>query len=91
MQSGAKATRATALTRTLVERGEAHAALAFDGDRAVAWCEFGTPEELANIRHRKDYESRGDPLPDYWLACLFIDKEYRPGDLSRCPAGRPST
>jgi len=71
-----------ALKRTLVEKGEAHAALAFDGDRAVAWCEFGTPEELPNIHHRKDYESRGDPLPDYRLTCLFIDKEYRRRGIS---------
>jgi len=72
---GAEANRA--LKRQFVEDGTAHAALVFDGDRAVAWCEYGTPEELPNIHHRKDYEAGLDQPPDYRLTCLFIDKEYR--------------
>jgi hypothetical protein len=31
--------------RRLVEEGRAHAALVYDGDEAVAWCEYGSPEE----------------------------------------------
>jgi len=27
----------------------------FDGEVAVAWGEYGTPEELPNIYHRKEY------------------------------------
>jgi GNAT superfamily N-acetyltransferase len=65
------------LKRTYVEQGRAHAALVFDGDQAVAWCEYGTPEELPNIHHRKDYESAGDSPPDYRLTCIFIDRDYR--------------
>jgi hypothetical protein len=30
----------------LVREGKAHAALVFDGDVAVAWCEYGSPDEL---------------------------------------------
>ncbi len=71
-----------ALKRSLVERGEAHAALVLDGDRAVAWCEYGTPEELPNIHHRKQYDARGEPPADFRLTCLFIDKEYRRRGLS---------
>ncbi len=29
------------------------------------------------MHHRKDYESAGDPLPDYRLTCIFIDRDYR--------------
>ena len=36
-------------------RGRAHDALVFDGDVAVAWCHFGTVEELPNIHHRKEW------------------------------------
>ena len=54
-----------------------------DGDRAVAWCEYGTPEELPNIHHRKDYEARLDLLPNWRLTCIFIDKAYRRRGLSR--------
>src|SRR5262249_34296297 len=53
------------------------AALVFDGDEAVAWCEYGTPEELPNIYHLKEYEADLDRLPDYRITCFFVDKKYR--------------
>jgi hypothetical protein len=34
-----------ALKQRLVSEGRAHAALVFDGDEAVGWCEYGTPGE----------------------------------------------
>jgi hypothetical protein len=36
-----------------VEEGRAHAALVFDGDKAVAWAQYGPPEELPNIHLRR--------------------------------------
>ena len=66
-----------ALKERLVNEGRAHAALVFDGDAAVAWCEYGTPDELPNINHRKEYEAALDRLPDYRLTCFFVDKKYR--------------
>ena len=66
-----------ALKKRRVEEGTNHAALVFDGDRAVAWCEYGTPEELPNIYHRKEYEAGLTRLPDYRLTCFFVDKSYR--------------
>ncbi len=39
----------------LVDEGRAHAALVYDGDDAVAWCQYGSPQELPNIYHRKQY------------------------------------
>ncbi len=71
-----------ALKRQLVEQGKAHAALVFEGDRAVAWCEFGTPDELPNIHHRKAYEAGVERLPDYRLTCIFIDRDYRRQGIS---------
>jgi hypothetical protein len=66
-----------ALKEGLVNDGHAHAALVFDGDIAVAWCEYGPPAELPNINHRKEYEAALDRLPDYRLTCFFVDKRYR--------------
>jgi GNAT superfamily N-acetyltransferase len=66
-----------ALKEGLVNEGRAHAALVFDGDLAVAWCQYGSPAELPNINHRKEYEARLDRLPDYRLTCFFVDKKYR--------------
>ncbi|HEU5045721.1 MAG TPA: GNAT family N-acetyltransferase [Nocardioidaceae bacterium] len=66
-----------ALKQRLVKEDRAHAALVFDGDVAVAWCEYGSPEELPNIYHRKQYEAEVDRLPDYRITCIFVDKRYR--------------
>ena len=66
-----------ALKKQLVEEGRAHAALLFDGDEAVAWCQYGTPEELPNIHHRKEYEAALDRSPDYRITCIFVDKKCR--------------
>ena len=77
---GAEANRA--LKRRLVEEGKAHAALVFAGDRAVGWCEYGTPDELPNIHHRKDYEAGAEQQPDYRLTCIFVDKAYRRKGIS---------
>ena len=38
-----------ALKERLVREGKAHAALVFDGDDAVGWCEFGTPTERLSL------------------------------------------
>ena len=65
------------LKERLVNEGRAHAALVFDGAEAVAWCQYGTPQELPNIYHRKEYEAGLDRLPDYRLTCFFVDKKYR--------------
>jgi hypothetical protein len=43
-----------ALKERLVEEDRAHATLVFDGDEAVAWAQYGPPEELPNIHHRKE-------------------------------------
>jgi GNAT superfamily N-acetyltransferase len=66
-----------ALKERLVSEDRAHAALVFDGDLAVAWCQFGTPDELPNINHRKEYEAGQDRSPDYRITCFFVDKKYR--------------
>ncbi|MBA3842013.1 MAG: GNAT family N-acetyltransferase [Actinobacteria bacterium] len=66
-----------ALKQRLVEEGRAHAALVLDGDEAIAWCQYGSPDELPNIHHRKEYEATRDELPDYRITCIFVDKKYR--------------
>jgi hypothetical protein len=66
----------------LVQEGRAHAALVFEGPVAVAWCQYGTPEELPNIYHRKEYKAGLDAPPDYRLTCLFVDKNHRRSGLA---------
>ncbi|BCJ34395.1 N-acetyltransferase [Actinocatenispora thailandica] len=70
------------LKRRLVDEARAHAALVFDGARAVAWCQYGSPAELPNIYHRKQYEAELDVVPDYRITCIFVDRRYRHRGLS---------
>ncbi len=66
-----------ALKERLVAEGGAHASLVFDADEAIAWAQYGSPAELPNIHHRKEYEETLDRLPDYRITCIFVDKKYR--------------
>lgn len=62
----------------LVREGKAHAALVLDGEAAVAWCQYGSPDELPRINHRKEYEATAtEEAPDYRVTCLFVDRDYR--------------
>jgi ribosomal protein S18 acetylase RimI-like enzyme len=71
----------------LVREGNAHAALVFDGDAAVGWCQYGSPDELPNIHHRKEYEAtRTEEPPDYRITCIFVDRDYRRKKRRRCGA-----
>ncbi|MGW4929837.1 GNAT family N-acetyltransferase [Agromyces sp. NPDC004153] len=66
-----------ALKQRLVAEGRAHAALVFDGEEAIAWCQYGPPAELPNIYHRKEYDAGVVEPPDYRLTCFFVDKRHR--------------
>lgn len=66
-----------ALKQRLVAEGVAHAALVYDGDRAVAWAQFGSPEELPDIQHRKEYLATAERLPDYRVTCILVERGLR--------------
>jgi GNAT superfamily N-acetyltransferase len=66
-----------AMKEARVREGRAHAALVFDGQDAVGWCQFGPTAELPNIRSRKTYEQDLKALPDWRITCFFIDRERR--------------
>src|SRR6478752_3478838 len=55
----------------------ARAALVFDGEDAIAWCEYGSPTELPGIYHRKQYDA-GESHPAPWrITCFFVDRDHR--------------
>ena len=64
--------------RALVAAGQAHAALVFEGDTCVGWCQFGSPAELPGIKNRRNYEAgrEGEPAP-WRLTCFFVDRHHR--------------
>ncbi len=66
-----------AFKKAMVTEGIAHAALVMDGDQAVAWAEYGTPEELPDIHHRKEYDATNERHVDYRVTCIKVDKTRR--------------
>ena len=41
------------------------------------WCQYGCPDELPNIYHRKEYEAGLDKATDYRLTC-FLHRQGPP-------------
>ncbi|MGZ6753220.1 MAG: GNAT family N-acetyltransferase [Nocardioides sp.] len=66
-----------ALKERLVVEGVAHAALVYDEGRAVAWAEYGTPDELPDIQHRKEYLATAERMPDYRITCILVERGHR--------------
>ena len=48
---------------------------------AVAWAEYGTPEELPDIHHRKQYDAEAVTPPDYRITCIYVDQKQRKAGL----------
>jgi GNAT superfamily N-acetyltransferase len=60
-----------------VHEGRAHAALVYDGQTCVGWCQFGPTDELPRIKHGRAYREGLTALPDWRITCFFVDKSYR--------------
>jgi GNAT superfamily N-acetyltransferase len=60
-----------------VQEGQAHAALVFEGDSCVGWCQFGAPDEVPRIKSRAAYEKGRSSSPDWRIACNFVGKGHR--------------
>ncbi len=66
-----------ALKLERVRRGTTHAALVFDGDDCLGWCQFGAPAEVPRIKNRAAYEKGVTTSPDWRIACNFVGKGHR--------------
>jgi hypothetical protein len=51
------------LKEARVREGRAHAALVYDGDQCVGWCQFGPTDEVPRINLRKAYNASLGRLP----------------------------
>lgn len=72
-----------ALKKQLVNENQSHAALVYDGDQCIAWCQYGSPTELPAIYHKKQVETNDYQWPDYRITCIFVDKKYRHQGISK--------
>lgn len=67
-----------------VRSGRAHAALVFDEDEtAQGWCQYGSPEELPGIKHKREYDKDAPPLPDWRITCFYVDRRHRDQGIAR--------
>jgi ribosomal protein S18 acetylase RimI-like enzyme len=83
-ECGQKGVSYRAAKEDRVRTDRAHAALVLDEDGlAQGWCQFGSPEELPNIKHRRVYEKDAPPLPDWRITCFYVDKRHRGQGIAR--------
>ncbi|MFF4034197.1 GNAT family N-acetyltransferase [Streptomyces sviceus] len=68
----------------LVRTGRAHAALVLDEEGvAQGWCQYGSPEELPDIKHRRAYDKDAPPRPDWRITCVYVDRKHRGQGIAR--------
>ena len=60
-----------------VRAGTTHAALVFEGDDCVGWCQFGSPDEVVRIKNRREYEKELTDLPTWRIGCCYAGKGHR--------------
>ena len=76
-----------ATKEALVRSGDAHAALVVDEDGvAHGWAQYGRPAELDGINHRRAYDKEPPPVPDWRIACVFVDRARRGEGVARAAA-----
>jgi GNAT superfamily N-acetyltransferase len=67
-----------------VRTDRAHAALVLDEERAVqGWCQYGSPQELPNIKNRREYDKEPPARPDWRITCVFVDRKHRGQGVAR--------
>jgi|SRR6516165_3684289 GNAT superfamily N-acetyltransferase len=62
--------------RRIVKRGPPPGLLAFEGDRAVGWCQL-TPRAAVPILDERRTTARVDELPVWSLSCFYVRRGYR--------------
>lgn len=64
--------------RSLVCKDRAHAAVVFDVDTAIGWCQFGRSDEIApRNKFKRTYFPGMQAEPDWRITCFFVDRKYR--------------
>ncbi|SEC66055.1 Acetyltransferase (GNAT) domain-containing protein [Nocardioides exalbidus] len=78
-----KASEHRAAKERHVREGTVHQVLVYDGGAAVGWCQFGTPDELPNIKNLKAYEKDLVELPTWRIGCIFTGSKHRGRGVAR--------
>lgn len=60
-----------------VSAGAAHAALVFEGETCLGWCQYGNPAELTRIKALKAYRAADAGPADWRITCFYVDRAQR--------------
>jgi GNAT superfamily N-acetyltransferase len=83
-ECGQKGISYRAAKQERVRTDGAHAALVLDDDGlAQGWCQYGSPDELSNIKHGREYHKDAPPRPDWRITCVFVDRKHRGRGVAR--------
>jgi len=73
-----------AIKEERVKSDRAHAAMVIDEQgQAQGWCQYGSPEELPGIKHRREYQKAPPLYPAWRITCVFVDKRHRGQGIAR--------
>ena len=64
--------------------GTTHSSVVLDDDGvAQGWCQWGSPEELPNIKHKRVYLADPPSVPDWRITCFYVDTKHRGQGVAR--------
>lgn len=84
-QGSAEANRDAKRARTVA--GTVRQVLVYADDECVGWSQFGTPDELPNIKNRKKYDAAGAEPPAWRIGCIFTANRHRGQGVARAAVG----
>lgn len=73
--------------RARAEAGSVHQVLVLAGDECIGWCQFGSPQELPNIKNPAAYAKEATDAPDWRIGCIFTDRRHRREGVARAAVG----
>jgi hypothetical protein len=76
-----KAAERKELKERLVMADRSHAALVYDGNDVVGWCQFGPPSELP--ARMRGYGELGVGMPDWRITCFVTGRDRRKEGIAR--------
>lgn len=83
-ECGQKGLDYRAVKEDRVRTDRAHAALVTDeAGLAQGWCQYGSAEELSNIKHKRVYDKDPPALPDWRITCFYVDRKHRGQGIAR--------
>jgi GNAT superfamily N-acetyltransferase len=83
-ERGQKGSSRRAVKQDRVRTDRAHAALVLDENGlAQGWCQYGSPEELPAIKHKREYGKDAPPRPGWRITCFYVDPKHRGQGIAR--------